>query len=1170
MRATASCWFVFWLMMGHLTAAESPAGDAPPQSRPIDYNRDIRPLFKNRCFACHGSLKQTANLRVDTATALIAGGDSGPAVLPADPQGSLLIQKVLAEPSAGRMPPEGEPLTSRQIDLLRRWIAEGAPVPEREIPEADPRSHWAFQVPIQRPLPGGASGNRVETNPVDTWISAKLEEEGITPRPATDRATLLRRVTIDLTGLPPTRQELLDFEADLTPGAYERVVDRLLESPRYGERWGRHWMDVWRYADWHGRRNVPDVWNSAPQVFRWRDWIVRSLNEDRGYDEMVREMLAADEVRPGDRQAGVATGYLIRNWYALNPNDWMRNTVEHTGKAFLGLTFNCAHCHDHKYDPISHEDYFRMRAFFEPLGIRQDRLPGEADPGPFQEYNYSTLRKIQRLGTVQVYDKTPEAPTWFYTGGDERNKLKERGSIAPGVPAFLAGEQPLMITPLVLPPVAHTPHLDSALQQTLRDDLTRQLQQARDEHAQTLGEPGEPSPDALTAVDLARKALAEGRAAEEAKPANRPLVGAQSLLFSAGAGRAITQNRLPGLKALQTGFTIEFQLRLLTDTHFNFQLARDVKQGLTAAYLAFEAGRVKSYRPGGFTEFEAGSYDFSGGQSNFQVRLVLDLEADQALLTVNCLDNAQAIVSAAAIALNGWNPVGDSNKCLSFDARAGSLTAVDELILRAGPVASQQRELGAQDPSIVAHFTFEGPGYTTGQEIYGLGSFESSPFAVAPGQVRIVSQLGDDRLRQLENELAAAERVANRQRLKRESAALGVDAATARMVALELRLQADHARHAMVDSTAAAQAARAALTAERRARAVTSEAEARQAEWALANAEAKPATDANRSKEIEAAQGKFQSAMAALETARRELDAPPAESYTPAGPSYPQQSTGRRRALAEWLTSSRNPLFARVAVNHMFLRHFHAPIVSSVFDFGRNGALPSHPELLDWLAVELVRADYRMKPLHRLLVTSAAYRRVSSTGGNSLAQERDPENRLLWRMNVGRMEAEVVRDSVLHLAGRLDPTLGGPELENNQALTTFRRSLYYSCQPEDDGKSPFGALFDGPEPADCYRRSKTIIPQQALALTNSSLVVEQARELAQRLTMELVAQGEPGTPAFVVAATQQILARTPSVAEMEACLAFLGPQDVDSQIAASRRVGLVRVLLNHNDFIAIR
>jgi hypothetical protein len=214
-----------------------------------------------------------------------------------------------------------------------------------------------------------------------------------------------------LIGLPPTSDELNRFLSDDSPDAYAQVVDRLLESPQYGERWARHWMDIWRYADWFGRRYVPDVWNSAPQIWRWRDWIVASLNSDKSYAQMVSEMLAADEISPENDEAGYATGYLIRNWYALNPNDWMRSNVEHTGKAFLGLTLNCAHCHDHKYDPITQDDYFHFRAFFEPIAIRQDRVAGEADPGPFDEYKYGILRKIVRLGSVRIFDKTPEAPT---------------------------------------------------------------------------------------------------------------------------------------------------------------------------------------------------------------------------------------------------------------------------------------------------------------------------------------------------------------------------------------------------------------------------------------------------------------------------------------------------------------------------------------------------------------------------------------------------------------------------------------------------------------------------------------------------------------------------------------------------------------------------------------
>src|SRR5262249_50338786 len=212
---------------------------------------------------------------------------------------------------------------------------QGAKAPAVEKREENPRTHWAFQKPV-RPAVGLADASGWCRNPIDAFVAGEHAKHGLQPNPPATRETLLRRVYLDLIGLPPTRQELHAFLADRSEHAYEKVVDKLLDSPHYGERWARHWMDVWRYSDWYGRRQVPDVWNSAPQIWRWRDWIVKSLNADKGYDRMLQEMLAADEIAPGDDEAAVATGYLVRNWYALNPNQWMRDIVEHAGKAFLG------------------------------------------------------------------------------------------------------------------------------------------------------------------------------------------------------------------------------------------------------------------------------------------------------------------------------------------------------------------------------------------------------------------------------------------------------------------------------------------------------------------------------------------------------------------------------------------------------------------------------------------------------------------------------------------------------------------------------------------------------------------------------------------------------------------------------------------------------------------
>ena len=896
------------------------ASAAFAQAPVVDYSREIKPILKERCFACHGALKQTAGLRLDTGAMLRRGGDGGPAVVSGKTSASLLVERITSQDDAQRMPAEGKPLTAEQIALIKAWIEQGATSPENEQPEPDPREHWAFKKPVRPAVPeisdfkSQISNLKPDLrNAVDAFILQKLDEHGLTPRPSAEKHVLFRRVYLDLIGLPPTREELQAFLADESPAAYENVVDRLLRDPRHGERWARHWMDLWRYSDWYGRRHVPDVWNSAPQIWRWRDWIVRSLNADHGYDRMIREMLAADEVCPEDDDAVVATGYLIRNWYALNPNDSMRSTVEHTGKAFLGLTFNCAHCHDHKYDPISQDDYFRLRAFFEPISIRQDRVPGEADPGPFEEYSYGKLRKIQRLGAVRIYDKTPDAPTWFYTGGDERNRVKERGSIPPGVPQFLsgAGFQPANVS----------------------------------------------SPD--TPIPLPTRAF------------------------------------YPGLKP--------------------------------------------------------------------------------------------AIIES-----------------LLNDARTAIATAEAELVAASLIVEQRSTRLAA----------------------------------------------------------AAAKLLAVRSEL----------------VSLEARIAADRAKFGETPNTDLPALARTASRLEREAAVRRAEFNVLAQENALAIAEAKPTTDMNRAKEVDAATKSLTAAKPNLEKARAATNEATSETYSPLGPTYPKTSTGRRKSLAEWITHRDNPLTARVAVNHIWSHHFHQPLVSTVTDFGRNGAKPTHPELLDWLAVEFMDSGWSMQHLHRLIVTSTAYRRVSSVGWDSIptssaeaatsttktgrdgipTYEADLENKFLWRMNAGRMEAEVVRDSLLNAAGKLDPKIGGQELENSEALTTFRRSLYYSVFPEQGGKSAMGELFDAPDALECYRRSRSIVPQQALALTNSDLVHRVSAAIAESIA-------EPTAERFIIEAFERILSRPPTPAETATCSQFLA-----NSADARSRESLVRALLNHNDFVTIR
>src|SRR5262249_48517997 len=317
-----------------------------------------------------------------------------------------------------------------------------------------------------------------------------------------------------------------------------------------------------------------------------------------------------------------------------------------------------------------------------------------------------------------------------------------------------------------------------------------------------------------------------------------------------------------------------------------------------------------------------------------------------------------------------------------------------------------------------------------------------------------------------------------------------------------------------------------------------------------------------------------------VETAHKALEAND-DKYTPLTPVYPSTSGGRRRALAAWIVSHDNPLTARVAVNHVWMRHFGKPLVRTVNDFGRNGKNPSHPELLDWLAVEFMDAGWSMKHLHRLIVTSNTYRMQSHASGPNVAL--DSENRYLWHFNAHRAEAEVVRDSILHTGGELDATLGGPVLENDKEATSRRRSLYFAVYPEDGGHLKMVELFDAPDPCDCYRRSESIVPQQALALTNSRLLLDASRLLARKLS-----QHAKEEPAFITAAFEQVLSRGPSPQEQAVCKEFLRKQGElfrsakpqaakgEGSVAPSpdpelrAREGLVRALFSHDDFVTIR
>ena len=339
----------------------------PPAQHKIDFVKDVQPLFREHCYQCHGDRRQEAGFRLDHKPTVLRGGELGPAIVPGKSEDSLLIHFVAGLRPEGAMPKKGDRLTPDQIALLRAWIDQGADFPDAaSVVLKNSRDHWAFKPPVRPPLPAIHNATQVVRNPIDAFVIARLEQEGLKPSPEADRATLLRRLHLDLTGLPPTVAELDAFLADTSPDAYGKVVEQLLASPHYGERWARHWLDAARYADTNGYEKDPPRF-----AYFYRDWVINAFNRDLPYDQFIIQQLAGDQLPDATQDTRVATGYLrnsmINEEGGIDPEqfrmDAMFDRMDAIGKGILGLTIQCCQCHNHKYDPLAQVEYYRLFAF---------------------------------------------------------------------------------------------------------------------------------------------------------------------------------------------------------------------------------------------------------------------------------------------------------------------------------------------------------------------------------------------------------------------------------------------------------------------------------------------------------------------------------------------------------------------------------------------------------------------------------------------------------------------------------------------------------------------------------------------------------------------------------------------------------------------------------------
>ncbi len=1095
----------------------------------VDYERQIKPVFLKKCYACHGVLQQKSGLRVDTAAFISKGGKGGAAVLPGKPEESKLIE-MLTGSGGIQMPPEGDgtPLTAEELDLVKRWITQGAKGPVDEQPQIDPREYWSYKVPVRPAVPAVKNSAWVR-NPIDAFIAAEHDRRELTPNPPAERAIWLRRVYLDLIGIPPTRDQLQAFLADQSPDAYEKIVDGLLDSPLYGERWGRHWMDIWRYSDWYGSRGINEIRYSQRHIWRWRDWIVESLNNDLGYDQMIVEMLAGDELSPTDPNVLRATGFLGRNWYKFDRNVWMFDTVEQTSQAFLGLTLKCCRCHDHKYDPISQEDYYHFRAFFEPHDVRTDRV------GPSAETEKdATLGLVLKEGVARIYDKELTAKTFVFQRGDNRYP-DEKKLMIPGVPVAL-GNPIGEVQPITLPGEAYYPALRPAIADGLIVQAETAVKQADAELAK-----------AQTAAQEAKHKLDTFQAENAGKSPD----ATEKVLFhdDFSQPRPDVWKSLSGQWDYENGHLVEKTVTSFATLAANVKLPPDFKVRLK--YKALEPVGLRSI---GF------SFDYVDQGNSQDIYTHVNNES-QGIQAFHRLDGQQHYPAAGIVKTQNVIKVGEVIT-VEFTVRGNDLTIWLNGDLKLNYVMPVPRRTGSF--ALWVH----------------QGSAEFHEFDVRP----LVPNRDDlQRANQSSlNAVALAEQ-------KKVTAQAEVESVTA-------RIQVERAKYSQQPDTVVQPLALAASKAERLVAVAKARETVLQSEHALAALQAVAAKHAAGSTPanpppatgLADAEKKLATAKQVLMTAQQAADQPDGK-YAPLGEQFPTTSTGRRLALARWIADRRNPRTARIAVNHIWLRHFGQALVPSVANFGLNGDRPSHPELLDWLAVELMDNGWHMKPLHRVIVLSNAYRMSSNVTEPNANLQIDKPNRYLWRMNVRRMEAEVVRDSVLSVAGSLDLRPGGPEIPESDGQTTLRRSLYFRSTPNE--KMKFLEVFDLADPNACYRRRESVVPNQALALMNSALSLDQSRSLAATLSKQFGDQNDQATQtAFIQAAFEQVLTKSPTPEEVSACQRFLtsntqlvqtSQTDIFPPGGQSKRPpstvphlrareNLVHVLLSHNLFVTVR
>jgi mono/diheme cytochrome c family protein len=1142
---------------GVLAAFSLTRGDDAPARPAVDFVRDVQPIFAANCYECHGPQKSKGALRLDARPLAINGGASKAAVVPGSSEKSVLIHRVLGEGDEERMPLKHAPLTAAQIATLRAWIDQGANWPEAaSVAGATLHTHWSFIKPVRPELPA-VKNKAWPRNPIDSFVLAALEKDGLGPSSEADRYTLIRRVSLDLIGLPPTPEEADTFVKDASPDAYEKLVDRLLASPHYGERWARRWLDLARYADTNGfEKDRPRT------IWPYRDWVIDALNKDMPFDQFTVEQLAGDMLPNATPTQKIATGFhrntMLNEEGGIDPLEYRFlatvDRINTTGTAWLGLTVGCAQCHTHKYDPISHKEYYRLMAFLNNADEPQMEIPN----GEALARRNEIEAKIAKL-TALLPEKFPvEAPVKWQTPAVVAT------TAAGGIPEpaedgawKFTGPSPDRDT-YTLEFDSGAGAVDRIRLETLKDG---EIGPGRTPHGNfvlsefTASVAPKDAPEKARHVKFAR---AEADLSQGGFPVEHAIDGNAATGWAVDSGNG---NRITGHAAT---FYLEKPINLPQGGHWTVKLDQQYGERHTIAKLRLSLGSqspdlsdAKDFAERRRAALDKAYAKWEARESEKAVKWTVlrptDMQSSKPFLTL--LDDNSVLAG------------GDVAKSVTYDLTfRPELRGITAVRLEALPDDS----LPGRGPGMIYYEGQPGDFFLSEISLQGDGQpLKFNKAAQTDGSSAAMAIDGDP---QTGWSIGNGEGRAH-------AAVFSLPAPVGEAKELKLHMLCERYFAAALGHF------RISVASDPRA-AGLSDVRPPDVEEALAT----PA-DQRTVAQRDVLRRQFLSVATELTWPRKEIDdlrktlpelkttlvmrerpsgharptflqhrgefLQPKEELQPGVPAFlpplPQGASADRLSFARWLVSGENPLTARVQVNRQWAAFFGRGIVRTQQDFGTQGEPPSNQPLLDWLATEFVREGWSMKKLDRLIVTSATYRQASRVSPELLA--RDPDNTLLARGPRFRLEAELIRDGALKSSGLLSEKIGGPSVFPPQpaSITTeatygalawntskgedrYRRSLYtYSKRT-----APYAlfSTFDAPSGEACVaRREVSDSPLQALSLLNDTVFVETAQALGR-----VVAASQESDDARAAEVFRRCLTRPPAKEELSLLVQFAHDQ----------------------------